>query len=150
MHKVYLSLGSNIGCGKKNINDAVTLLRNDKNIFSLRLSSFYKTKPVGYTDQNDFTNAVCMIETTLEPYELLKLCLSIERKLGRIRTIKWGPRIIDLDILLYDDLKIEGESLTVPHKLMFERAFVLVPLRELEPNMFDYENLPSCEVEKTA
>lgn len=131
MSAVYISMGSNLG-------DRVEMLRrgldeldqlNDTQI--VRLSSVYDTEPVGEVDQPRFLNAVVMIETALEPQVLLWNLLLIERRLGRVRTNRWGPRPLDLDILLYGDEIIDEPGLTVPHPLMHERAFVLVPLAEL-------------------
>lgn len=99
------------------------------------VSPLYETKPVGVTDQPDFLNAVIRIETVLGPRALLDLCQTIELRLGRERTIKWGPRVIDIDILLYDDLTIAESGLVVPHPRMIERAFVLVPLAEMSPDV---------------
>jgi 2-amino-4-hydroxy-6-hydroxymethyldihydropteridine diphosphokinase len=97
----------------------------------VRLSSVYDTEPVGEVDQPRFLNAVVMIETALDPQVLLWNLLLIERRLGRVRTQRWGPRPLDLDILLYGDEVIDEPGLTVPHPLLHERAFVLVPLAEL-------------------
>ncbi|MGM0378189.1 MAG: 2-amino-4-hydroxy-6-hydroxymethyldihydropteridine diphosphokinase [Bacillota bacterium] len=134
MNKAYLSLGSNIGNLKDNILKAYKILeKNDIEI--LEKSSFYKTKPYGYKDQSDFLNTVIKIKTKLKPLELLEVCHLVEEKLKRKRKIHWGPRIIDVDILLYDNLKINSEKLIIPHKEMLKRAFVLVPLREIAPNI---------------
>lgn len=137
MNKVisYLGLGSNIGNTKDNLDSAIKILNESKNCNILQVSSFYKTKPVGVTNQPDFLNAVVKIETQLSPEELLKLINSIENKLGRIRTIKWGPRTIDIDILIYGNIIINKENLVIPHPAMMERSFVLEPLSEIEPNM---------------
>lgn len=94
-------------------------------------SSIYETDPVGYEDQDKFLNMVIKVNTSLGPFELLDTCLDIEQKLGRKREIKWGPRTIDLDILLYNNENIETENLTVPHPRMKERAFVMIPLMEI-------------------
>jgi 2-amino-4-hydroxy-6-hydroxymethyldihydropteridine diphosphokinase len=124
-------MGSNLG-------DRVEMLRrgldeldqlNDTQV--VRLSSVYDTEPVGEVDQPRFLNAVVMIETALDPQVLLWNLLLIERRLGRVRTQRWGPRPVDLDILLYGDEVIDEPGLTVPHPLLHERAFVLVPLAEL-------------------
>ena len=95
------------------------------------VSSIYETAPVGYVDQPSFLNIVVYIETSYSALEILKICQSIENELGRVREIRWGPRIIDLDILLFNNENIEVENLIVPHPRMFERAFVLVPLLEI-------------------
>lgn len=98
-------------------------------------SSLYHTKPVGKTDQDWFLNQVLRVETLLEPRELLRSCLAIETKLGRVRLERWGPRVIDIDLLVYDDVKSDDDELTLPHPRMTERAFVLVPLAELAPTL---------------
>lgn len=131
----YLSIGSNIGDRLETFQSAIQLLdRNDK-IRLEDVSSIYETDPVGYTDQACFLNAVIKITTSLNPEELLQTCLFIESELGRKREIRWGPRTLDLDILLYNQENIETESLIVPHPRMQERAFVIIPLMELDPNI---------------
>ncbi|MED3782242.1 2-amino-4-hydroxy-6-hydroxymethyldihydropteridine diphosphokinase [Heyndrickxia sporothermodurans] len=129
----YISMGSNIGDREKNLKDACALL-NENGVDTVAVSSVYETDPVGYTDQGKFLNIVVKVETELLPEQLLKKCLEIEKELGRIRDIRWGPRTIDLDILLYNNENIETEHLILPHPRMLERAFVLVPLIEIEPN----------------
>jgi 2-amino-4-hydroxy-6-hydroxymethyldihydropteridine diphosphokinase len=99
------------------------------------VSSLYRTPPWGRTDQPDFLNAVARIETTLPPHDLLWLCLEEERLLKRVRRERWGPRTIDIDILLYGDRTIDEDGLTVPHPRLAERAFVLVPLKEIVPEI---------------
>ena len=100
-----------------------------------QVSSLYKTAPVGMTEQPDFLNAVVEIQTTLPALELLGVLLHIEKKMGRVRTIRWGPRVIDLDLLLYGEQQIALPNLTVPHPRLRERAFVLVPLAEIAPGL---------------
>jgi len=131
----YLGLGSNLGDRESNLKSAVEMLRVSGGILAVRASSFYETEPVGYVDQPGFLNAAAEVETTLSPEELLRLCHDIEDRLGRVRTIRWGPRTIDLDILLYGDRVIDTEDLTVPHPLMHEREFVLRPLSEIAPGL---------------
>jgi 2-amino-4-hydroxy-6-hydroxymethyldihydropteridine diphosphokinase len=137
MNKIisYLGIGSNIGNTKDNLDSAIKILNESKNCKILQVSRFYKTKPVGLANQPDFLNAVVKIETLLSPEDLLKLINIIENKLGRVRTIKWGPRTIDIDILIYGNININKENLIIPHPAMMERAFVLEPLSEIEPNM---------------
>jgi 2-amino-4-hydroxy-6-hydroxymethyldihydropteridine diphosphokinase len=94
-------------------------------------SSFYRTAPWGILDQDNFINAVVALETKLAPLELLHALQRTERELGRVQTYRWGPRVIDLDILAYDDLVLETAELTLPHPHLFERAFVLAPLSEI-------------------
>lgn len=134
-NQAFIGLGSNIGERYNNLIEAVSSLHRHKEIKLVKSSSIYETLPVGYTEQDDFLNMVIQLETTLSPDELLKLCLQIEKDLGRKREIKWGPRIIDLDILLYNQENIETENLIVPHPRMHERAFVLAPLLELDPTI---------------
>ena len=114
---------------------ALQLLDENNKIKLEELSSIYETDPVGYTNQACFLNAVIKISTSLKPEELLQTCLFIESQLGRKREIRWGPRTLDLDILLYNQENIETESLIVPHPRMQERAFVIIPLMELDPNI---------------
>ena len=130
----YIGLGSNLGDRAKNINEAVAMLDYSENVGVSNVSSLYETEPVGYADQGPFLNAVAEVKTTLTPRELLAKCMTIEEKLGRVRTVKWGPRTIDLDILLYADRVIDEADLKVPHPLMHEREFVLVPLAEITPD----------------
>ncbi|HWL25041.1 MAG TPA: 2-amino-4-hydroxy-6-hydroxymethyldihydropteridine diphosphokinase [Ureibacillus sp.] len=130
MNKVYLSLGTNIGDREKNLRQAVKMLQ-EKFESVQSVSSIYETAPVGYVDQPSFLNIVVFIETTYSALDCLNRCQSIENELGRVRMIRWGPRIIDLDILLFNNENIEVENLIVPHPRMFERAFVLVPLLEI-------------------
>ncbi len=127
----FLSLGSNLGNKEENIARALKLLENKTII--LQKSSLYKTKPVGYQDQPNFLNCVVKIKTALTPTELLVFLQEIEHRLGRVRTFKDGPRIIDLDILLYDNVIINTPSLLIPHPRLQERLFVLEPLAEIAP-----------------
>lgn len=131
----YISLGSNMGDRARNINEAVAMLDYSENVSVSNLSSLYETEPVGYTDQGPFLNAAAEVKTTLTPRELLAKCMRIEENLGRVRTVKWGPRTIDLDILLYADWVIDEPDLKVPHPLMHEREFVLMPLAEIAPGV---------------
>lgn len=131
MIKAYLGLGSNIGDTKMYLDKAVAMLNCNADIEVTEVSSYYETEPVGYTDQDWFLNIVAEVETTLGPYELLKTCNEIEAKLKRERLIRWGPRTIDIDILLYEGFESDDPVLTVPHPRMTERAFVMLPLMEL-------------------
>lgn len=131
----YLGLGSNLGNREENLQKAVQILSDHPEITILKVSSFYETAPVGFTDQPDFINAVVKIETTLSPEKLLEFCLDAEKKLGRMRTIRWGPRVLDIDILMYDGVTITGDDLQVPHPRMLEREFVIRPLAEIEPDI---------------
>ncbi len=128
----YLSLGANIGDREQSLIDAVKKLKEQQSVKVITVSSIYETEPVGYIDQDHFLNMAVKINTSLSAVELLELCLQIEDQLGRIRDFKWGPRKIDLDILLYNNENIELEALQIPHPRMTERAFVLVPLLEID------------------
>ncbi|KXH86804.1 2-amino-4-hydroxy-6-hydroxymethyldihydropteridine diphosphokinase [Sporosarcina sp. HYO08] len=128
MNVAFLSIGSNIGDRLDHLTEAVRALHQNEKTTVTVISSIYETAPVGYTDQADFLNLVVKIETELDPFALLELCQQIEQELGRERIIRWGPRTVDLDILLYNNDNIEAENLTIPHPRMYERAFVLVPL----------------------
>lgn len=129
----YIGLGSNIGDREATLNRAVELLGKIEGIEVTAVSSFYNTAPFGYVEQPDFLNAAAEIKTALSPDGLLQVCMMIEKELKRERIIRWGPRTIDLDILLYDDSIINEEHLTVPHPRMHERDFVLKPLNEIAP-----------------
>lgn len=131
----YISLGANLGDRLNQLQQAVEMLKAHEQITVRAVSSFYETKPVGVTDQPDFINAVVKLETSLQPMELLEAVQSVEQALGRERKEKWGPRIIDLDILLYENEVIESESLVLPHPRMTERGFVLLPLEEICPDL---------------
>ncbi len=130
MSRSYIGIGSNLGDPVTNVRDAIAALGELGTVE--RTSSLYRTKPWGKTDQPDFINAVALIETGLTPRALLAAIKALEDRLGRVPTERWGPRAIDLDILIYDDLTIEDDGLTVPHASMLERAFVLVPLAEID------------------
>ncbi|MBM2827460.1 MAG: 2-amino-4-hydroxy-6-hydroxymethyldihydropteridine pyrophosphokinase [Dehalococcoidia bacterium] len=130
---IYLGLGSNLGDREASIARALELLRSRLTL--TEVSSLYETEPVGYRDQPPFLNAVCFGSTLLEPLELLAAVKEIEDALGRVPTIRHGPRVIDIDILLYADLVMDSPTLTIPHPRMAERAFVLVPLVEIEPGV---------------
>lgn len=127
----YLALGSNMGDRERYLQDAIQCLDNHEHIYVSGRSRIYETEPVGYVDQDAFLNMVIEVETRLSAQELFAVMLSIENKLGRIREIRFGPRTIDLDLLLYDDLRQEDPQLILPHPRMTERAFVLVPLVEV-------------------
>ncbi len=133
-HDAYVGLGTNLGNREKNIADALKALGEIKGIRLEKTSSLYETAPWGKTDQPDFLNGACFLRTTLEPEPLLQKLLEIENTLGRLRREKWGPRIIDLDLLFYDRLVYHSETLTLPHPLLHRRNFVLAPLRELIPH----------------
>ncbi len=131
--KVYLSLGSNVGDKEKNIKDALHEIKISDGIRNVKVSKLYDTKPYGKIDQDDFVNAVCELETYLTPFELLDVCNAIEEKFGRERVEKWGPRTIDIDIVLIGNKIIGTDRLCVPHIDMHNREFVLKPLVEIAP-----------------
>lgn len=135
MAKVFLGLGSNLGDRKRNITDALNLLAKLSQTELIRCSSIYETEPWGVREQPSFLNCVCEIETKLKPEELLNFIMDIEKKLGRKRTKeRYGPRVIDIDILLYEDIVESRENWEIPHPAMHLRRFVLVPLCEIASN----------------
>lgn len=134
MSIVLLGLGSNIGDRLENINTAIENLRRLPGTEITGVSHVYETEPVGYLDQPLFLNAVIRIETTLSATAVLGACLGIEACMGRERTMKDGPRIIDIDVLIYDGFKSDTYELTLPHPRMAQRAFVLAPLSDLYPS----------------
>jgi len=134
-HTAYIGIGSNIGDKLSNCEKAISeILKADRHKL-LAKSSHFKTQPVGYTSQDWFVNGVIKIETDLEAPELLHTLKTIESQMGRSESFRWGPRIIDLDILFFDDLEIRTEDLQVPHPLIQNRQFVLIPLVEIDPNL---------------
>lgn len=135
MNTAYLSLGSNIGDRLDMLQEAVRIVMNHEDLHVARISSIYETAPVGFTDQASFLNMVIEVQSNLSAVKILSICLETEQVLGRIREFRWGPRCIDLDILLYNDENMESENLIIPHPRMHERGFVLVPLLELNPNL---------------
>lgn len=137
MNIAYLSLGSNIGNRLDYLRKSVQLLQKTGSIRVNKVSSIYETDPVGYVDQAAFLNIVVEIQTQLTPHELLKKCNEIEEELGRTREVRWGPRTVDLDILLYNEENVKTENLIIPHPRMTERGFVLVPLVELNPDLVE-------------
>ena len=130
---VYLCLGSNLGQREENLIQALTLLSQKVNLE--KVSSIYETEPVGYKEQPLFLNTVCQIITNLNPEELLHLAKDIETKMGRKPSFPNAPRPIDIDILFYDDQIIQTQNLTIPHPRLAERAFVLIPLVEIAPEL---------------
>ncbi|QHW35126.1 2-amino-4-hydroxy-6-hydroxymethyldihydropteridine diphosphokinase [Paenibacillus rhizovicinus] len=127
----YIALGSNVGDRAKLLQDALLMLERHPDIKVLRVSAVYETEPVGYTDQPAFLNMAAALDTSLSPLQLLRAMLGMELQLGRTRDVRWGPRTIDLDLLLYEGVAMSGEELTLPHPRMMERAFVLVPLSDV-------------------
>jgi len=134
---VYLSMGANLGDREKNLHDALRLLASTDDITMTKVSRVYETAPVGDVDQGDFLNIAVGIETSLSPPVLLDCLKHIESALGRKPTRRWGPRLIDIDIILWDDLVYHDARLTIPHPAYRERAFVLIPLTEIAPEAVD-------------
>ena len=132
-HQVYLGLGSNLGNRKNNLEDAVGLIAEFAVI--KKCSSIYETEPWGLKDQPKFLNQVLLVESTLEPNEILSHLKRIEQQMGRKKSVRYGPRLIDLDILFFDELIMNSADLTIPHPRLTERAFVLVPLAEISPQL---------------
>ncbi|MBQ2974814.1 MAG: 2-amino-4-hydroxy-6-hydroxymethyldihydropteridine diphosphokinase [Phascolarctobacterium sp.] len=130
MSKAYVALGSNLGDREENLRKALKHLQ-ENGVEVVKTSTFIETEPYGVTDQPGFVNAVCQVETELAPLELLRLLLSIEQEMGRVRLRRWGERNIDLDLLLYEDAVLESEELILPHPDMQNRDFVLIPLAEI-------------------
>ena len=133
--KAYIGIGSNIGNRQANIKRALDLLNSNENIEVSAVSSLVETAPVGYTEQPNFINAAAELYTNLTPRELLNTLLAIENQMGRTREVRWGPRVIDLDLLLYNNEHINEDGLQVPHPRIMERAFVLLPLAEIAPEL---------------
>jgi 2-amino-4-hydroxy-6-hydroxymethyldihydropteridine diphosphokinase len=134
MSVVYISIGSNLGDRESNFRTALERFKQ-KGLIIRTESSRYETEPWGVKDQPRFLNMALEIETELAPEELLQTLKDIETEMGRNKSFTWGPRIIDLDILLFDDLILNGEDLKIPHPFMHERDFVLKPLSEIAPDV---------------
>jgi 2-amino-4-hydroxy-6-hydroxymethyldihydropteridine diphosphokinase len=132
-HRAYLGLGSNLGSRLDNLRAGLRRLGPVVQVTAI--SALYETAPIGVTEQPSFLNAVCSVTTTLAPHPLLDRLKEIERELGRTEGRRWGPRPLDLDILLYDEDRIELRDLEIPHPRLRERAFVLRPLSELDPDL---------------
>lgn len=135
MVKAFLSLGSNMGDRLEYLSKAIDKIAEIQGCNILYKSRVYETEPWGYENQEAFLNLCISIETSLSPYELLESLQTIELELDRVRKIHWGPRTIDIDILLFDDIICEDDKLTIPHPRMRERAFVLIPLYDIEKNL---------------
>jgi 2-amino-4-hydroxy-6-hydroxymethyldihydropteridine diphosphokinase len=130
-----LGLGSNIGDGPANIATALRLLEERGVIERIAVSSIYRTKPWGYLSQPPFANACALARTSLDPAALLAAVKKLEADMGRKETVRWGPRLIDIDILFYGEAPLSTPDLVLPHKELFNRAFVLVPLAEIAPRL---------------
>ncbi len=131
---IFIGLGSNLNQPAENIRAAFGALSELEGMHSPLISPLYKTPPFGVKDQPDFVNAVAQFQTTLDPLPILNSLLGIEKKMGRVRKEKWGPRLIDLDLLFYGRHVINEEGLTVPHPGIAEREFVLIPMRDVAPD----------------
>jgi len=133
MHSIFIGLGSNLDNPKQKIKDAIHLINEIDDVSIIATSSLYETSPIGFLEQPNFINAVVQIYSPINHNNLLIKLFDIERIFGRIRKEKNGPRTLDLDILLFDNLILESELLTIPHPRMHERLFVLIPLLEISP-----------------
>ncbi|TCW30352.1 2-amino-4-hydroxy-6-hydroxymethyldihydropteridine diphosphokinase [Gulbenkiania mobilis] len=134
MTRAYVALGSNLEQPEQQIRAALAALDTLEGVRLVRASALYRTRPVGYLDQPDFINAVAEVETVLSASDLLSALLALETRFGRVRSFRNAPRVLDLDLLLYDGCEQAGPTLTLPHPRMHERAFVMVPLAELAPD----------------
>ncbi|RCX11266.1 2-amino-4-hydroxy-6-hydroxymethyldihydropteridine diphosphokinase [Anaerobacterium chartisolvens] len=130
-HKVYIALGSNLGERESNLRNAVEHISNIDGLTVDKLSHIYETDPVGYLEQDRFLNMVIAAATDIEPLELLGKLQGIEDRMGRTREIHWGPRTMDIDMLIYGDKKINLPCLKIPHPQMLKRAFVLIPFKDV-------------------
>jgi 2-amino-4-hydroxy-6-hydroxymethyldihydropteridine diphosphokinase len=133
LHTIFLGLGTNLGDRSANLKAALEALAPKVSL--LAQSPVYQTPPWGYTEQADFLNQVVIAETRLKPLKLLKYLKKIEKNVGRTASFRWGPREIDIDILFYDDLLFDHRKLTIPHPRVHQRAFILVPLADLAPDL---------------
>ncbi len=134
--KIYLSIGSNVGDRLLNLHRAVNKIGHHSNIVVTAVSSVYESEPVGFVDQPWFLNAIVEVETSLEPLALLRFVKGIEQEMGRQKQVHWGPRNIDIDIVLYDNWIVNDPILTIPHAEMHRRKFVLLPLAEIAADTF--------------
>lgn len=130
-----IAVGSNIGDKAANIAEAVARFGAHADVAIVGVSPVYKTPPWGITDQPWFTNGCFTVRTSLSPHDLLAWCLEVERQMGRVRAEKWGPRVIDLDVLVYRGATVDDVDLKLPHPHIQDRAFVLVPLKDVAPNL---------------
>lgn len=133
--EIGLGLGSNIGDKRANIARALACLSARGAVAVTKISSIYRTAPWGYLEQEDFANACALATTTLEPPALLAEVKTVEAEMGRTDGLRWGPRLIDIDILFYGDETFHSPALVLPHKELFNRAFVLAPLAEIAPDL---------------
>ena len=137
MSRAYVALGSNLGDRVAHLQNAVDALATTAGVAVAAVSRVYETTPVGGPPQDAYLNAVVAIDTDLDPHALLALGQEIERAAERVRVERWGPRTLDVDVLLFDDLRLDDPDLTIPHPRMWERGFVLAPLRDVAPALVD-------------
>ena len=135
VHTAYIGIGSNLGTPDKNCEEAMEKISTNGGIKIVSKSLLYQTAPVGHIKQDWFVNSVIKIDTQLSPKELMSFLLNIESEMGRIRKEKWGPRLIDLDLLFYDNLILNQKEITLPHPEIQNRKFVLTPLNEIAENL---------------
>jgi 2-amino-4-hydroxy-6-hydroxymethyldihydropteridine diphosphokinase len=135
MKRAFIGIGSNLGDRRKNCVEAVERLKHLRGCEFIKCSRWYLTSPVGMGDQDWFVNGVACLDAEISPREVLGRLLSIETGMGRVRTEKWGPRVIDLDLLLYGTDIVDESDLKIPHPYMHQRKFVLVPLNEVDPDV---------------
>ena len=157
LNKIYIGLGSNLGDSIKIFSESIKKIISDKDFFFHSISSPYISEPIGYTKQSDFFNAVICVKSKLNPHNVLKKLLEIENQFGRTRPFKNSPRTLDLDLLLYENLKVsikEPPCLVLPHPEIHKRFFVLKPLIEIEPNCYipglgkAFKFIKDCENQK--
>jgi len=134
-HTAFIAFGSNLKDPQSQVEKAIQAIKNAPNILLIQASSLYKTAPVGYDNQDDFINAVAEIKTDLTPIKLLRKLLEIEHTFGRERPFPNAPRVLDLDLLLYEDVTMNSAEISLPHPRMHERGFVMIPLAEIAPNI---------------
>ena len=147
MVTAFIGIGSNLGDRLSNINKAIAYLESCQQVQLKKISKFIETLPSGGPPQPRYINGVLKIKTSLSASLLLKLLQSIEKRLGRERRVRFGPRTIDLDILLYGDCVIEDEDLSIPHPRMFQRPFVMQPLKEIEPDIEKIIHSLKCKMQ---
>jgi 2-amino-4-hydroxy-6-hydroxymethyldihydropteridine diphosphokinase len=138
VQEAFVALGANMGDRESSLAEAIRRLQADAELEVRRVSKVYETAPVGFTDQPSFLNMAVCIGTDLNPVALLRRLLAIEQEMGRVRDVRWGPRNIDLDLLLHGEASMETPELTLPHPRMGQRAFVLVPLRDVWPEQIPF------------
>jgi len=135
MTPAFIALGANLGDPVAQLREAAQRLRDTVGLHSVQLSPIYFSAPVGVVDQPRFANAAVRLETSFTAHELLAVCHSVERAMGRVRTVRWGPRTIDLDLIFFGTLHLSDEALRLPHPRWSERAFVVQPIYDLAPDL---------------